>query len=207
MRVYVYTYVYIYIYIERERDVYVIYIYIYVDIFVYMCAYIYIYICIHVYIYIYAYICVYIYVYLYIYIYIYIERERDVKGREGLQGGGGDAHPERGAEDAHLPDGLSGKQTPYHEPCAGKYTKRSEGYTWPFPDVVHKAWRETQIEIRGGMKKGANKHIKQNNQNLVHLPDGLPAAQKLIPTPPIPAARLFTVFLYVLCVFFQLGKS
>ena len=41
---------------------------------------------------------------------------------------------------------------PYHEPCAGKYTKRSEGYTWPFADVLHKAWRDSQMESQRGIE-------------------------------------------------------
>ena len=41
---------------------------------------------------------------------------------------------------------------PYHEPCAGKYTKKTEGYTWPFADIVHKAWKNSQLEINRGIE-------------------------------------------------------
>ena len=40
---------------------------------------------------------------------------------------------------------------PYHEPCASKYTKKAEGYTWPFADIVHKAWKNSQLEINRGI--------------------------------------------------------
>ena len=32
---------------------------------------------------------------------------------------------------------------PYHEPCPGKYI-------WPFIDVIHKAWRNSHLEIQRG---------------------------------------------------------
>ena len=39
---------------------------------------------------------------------------------------------------------------PYREPCAGKYTKRAESYTWPFTDVIHRhgeiaKWRFKEV--------------------------------------------------------------
>ena len=37
---------------------------------------------------------------------------------------------------------------PYREPCAWKYTKRTESYTWPFIDVTHKARRNSHLEIQ-----------------------------------------------------------
>ena len=40
----------------------------------------------------------------------------------------------------------------YHEPCAGKYTKRTKSYTWPFTDVIHKAWRNSQLAIHRGIE-------------------------------------------------------
>ena len=42
-----------------------------------------------------------------------------------------------------------------HQTCEGKYTKRSESYTWPFADLVHKAWLDSvgsgghSVTIRG----------------------------------------------------------
>ena len=58
---------------------------------------------------------------------------------------------------------------PHHEPCAGKYTKRSEGYTWPFTDVLHKAWRDSQIEIQRGVESTEARYFRKlNEDNSLH---------------------------------------
>ena len=48
----------------------------------------------------------------------------------------------------------SGKDKhPYHEPCAGKYTKRTESYTWPFTGVTYsQIWIDSQVEIQRGIE-------------------------------------------------------
>ena len=56
---------------------------------------------------------------------------------------------------------------PRHEPCAGKYTKRSEGYTWPFTDVLHKAWRDSQLEIQRGVESPEARYFRKLNKKVI----------------------------------------
>ena len=56
---------------------------------------------------------------------------------------------------------------PYHEPCAGKYTKRTEGYTWPFADVVHKAWKNSQLEVNRGIGSCEARHFRKLNRKAI----------------------------------------
>ena len=56
---------------------------------------------------------------------------------------------------------------PYHEPCAGKYTKKTEGYTWPFADVVHKAWKNSQIEINRGIESCEARYFRKLNRKVI----------------------------------------
>ena len=61
--------------------------------------------------------------------------------------------------------------TPYHEPSAGKYTEKTEGYTWPFADVVHKAWKNSQLEINRGIEScEARYFIKLNRKAIPAMP-------------------------------------
>ena len=55
---------------------------------------------------------------------------------------------------------------PYHEPCAGKYTKKTEGYTWPFADIVHKAWN-SQIEINRGIESCEARYFRKLNRKII----------------------------------------
>ena len=56
---------------------------------------------------------------------------------------------------------------PYHEPCAGTYTKRTEGYTWPFADVVHKAWGNSQLEIHRGIESCEAGYFRKLNRKAI----------------------------------------
>ena len=56
---------------------------------------------------------------------------------------------------------------PYHEPCASKYTKKTEGYTWPFADVVHKAWKNSQIEINRGIESCEARYFRKLNRKVI----------------------------------------
>ena len=56
---------------------------------------------------------------------------------------------------------------PYHEPCAGKYTKKTEGYTWPFADVVHKAWKNSQIEINRVIESREARYFRKLNRKAI----------------------------------------
>ena len=53
---------------------------------------------------------------------------------------------------------------PYHEPCAGKCTKKTEGYTWAFADVIHKAWKNSQLEIHRGIESCEARYFRKLNQ-------------------------------------------
>ena len=55
----------------------------------------------------------------------------------------------------------------YHEPCAGKYTKKTEGYTWPFADVVHKAWKNSQLEINRGIEYCEARYFRKLNRKAI----------------------------------------
>ena len=56
---------------------------------------------------------------------------------------------------------------PYHEPCAGKYTKKTEGYTWLFADVVHKAWKNSQLEIKRGIESCGARYFRKSNRKAI----------------------------------------
>ena len=56
---------------------------------------------------------------------------------------------------------------PYHEPCAGKYTKRTENYTWPFTDVIHKAWRDSHLEIQRGIESCEARYFRKLNRKTI----------------------------------------
>ena len=56
---------------------------------------------------------------------------------------------------------------PYHEPCAGKYTKKAEGYTWLFADVVHKAWKNSQLEINRGIESCEARYFRKLNRKAI----------------------------------------
>ena len=56
---------------------------------------------------------------------------------------------------------------PYHEPCAGKYTKRTENYTWPFTDIIHKAWRDNHLEIQRGIESCEARYFRKLNRKII----------------------------------------
>lgn len=56
---------------------------------------------------------------------------------------------------------------PYHEPCAGKYTKRTESDTWPFIDVLHKAWRDSHLEIQRGIESCEARYFRKLNRKII----------------------------------------
>ena len=58
---------------------------------------------------------------------------------------------------------------PYHEPCAGKYTKRTESYTWPSTDVIHRAWRISHLEIQRGIESCETRFFRNSTGRLSPL--------------------------------------
>ena len=56
---------------------------------------------------------------------------------------------------------------PYHEPCAGKFAKKAEGYTWPFADIVHKAWQNSQFEINRGIESCEARYFRKLNRRAI----------------------------------------
>ena len=66
---------------------------------------------------------------------------------------------------------MSGRDKhPYHEPCAGKYTKRTESYAWPFIDVIHKAWRNSHLEKQSIESCEARHFRKLSRKNIPVMP-------------------------------------
>ena len=56
---------------------------------------------------------------------------------------------------------------PYHEPCAGKYAKRTESYIWPLTDVMHTAWRNSHLEIQRGIESCEARYFRELNRNII----------------------------------------
>ena len=56
---------------------------------------------------------------------------------------------------------------PYREPCAGKYTKRTESYTWPFINVIHKAWRNSHLEIQRSIESCKARYFRKIRRKII----------------------------------------
>ena len=56
---------------------------------------------------------------------------------------------------------------PYVSWAIGKYTKRTESYTWPFIDVIHKAWRDSQLEIQRGIESCEARYFRKLNRKII----------------------------------------
>eukprot|EP00972_Heterocapsa_arctica_P031553 4647588-Heterocapsa_arctica.AAC.1 len=60
-----------------------------------------------------------------------------------------DGHLWRAMSDCKCP----GKAVhPNHQPCAGKYNRLTEEYTWPMTDLVHIAWRSSTYAMDKGLE-------------------------------------------------------
>eukprot|EP00972_Heterocapsa_arctica_P045438 6707624-Heterocapsa_arctica.AAC.1 len=55
---------------------------------------------------------------------------------------------------------------PNHCPCAGKYTRMTEEYTWPMTDLVHSAWRESTYAVNEGIETEEAAAFRTLNQGI-----------------------------------------
>ena len=46
-------------------------------------------------------------------------------------------------------------------------TQRKEGYTWPFADVVHKAWKNSQLEINRCIESREARYFRKSNRKAI----------------------------------------
>ena len=47
------------------------------------------------------------------------------------------------------------------------YRKRAESYTWPATDVIHKAWRDSQLEIQRGIESCEARCFRKLNRKII----------------------------------------
>eukprot|EP00972_Heterocapsa_arctica_P102652 15129954-Heterocapsa_arctica.AAC.1 len=56
---------------------------------------------------------------------------------------------------------------PNHQPCAGKYTRLTEEYTWLMTDLVHTAWRNSMYAMDKGLETPEAKVFRDLNRGVI----------------------------------------
>eukprot|EP00972_Heterocapsa_arctica_P031188 4591212-Heterocapsa_arctica.AAC.1 len=92
--------------------------------------------------------------------------------------------------DGHLWRAMSGCQCPgkaahpNHQPCAGKYIRMMEEYTWPMTDLVHTAWRESTYALDKGLETSEAAVFRNLNRGVI---PAMPCVKQ--GAPPVPRHR------------------
>eukprot|EP00972_Heterocapsa_arctica_P102784 15150062-Heterocapsa_arctica.AAC.1 len=56
---------------------------------------------------------------------------------------------------------------PNHQPCAGKYTRLMEEYTWPMTDLVHAAWQNSMYALDKGLETPEAKVFRDLSRGVI----------------------------------------
>eukprot|EP00972_Heterocapsa_arctica_P017941 2652031-Heterocapsa_arctica.AAC.1 len=56
---------------------------------------------------------------------------------------------------------------PNRQPCAGKYTRLTEEYTWPMTDLVHTAWRSSTYAMDKALETPEAKVFRDLNRGVI----------------------------------------